>query len=145
MTGYARQAARFGVVGAVLCLSSLAYAGDAKVSVQADVVFASEKPGTVPDDLKDMQKELAKRVKYLTLKRLDSKKLTLTPTPTSFVLPNKKVAELSVLSLENDVATLQVRVKPADVTYKLGKGKAMRVQAGKHDGGDLWLVLTQPK
>ena len=134
------------LVGAVmLCLPAVARAEDAKVTVQAEVVFASTKPGTVPAELKDMQKDLGKRVKYLTLKKLDSRKLTLTPRPVTYPLPNKKVAELSVKSLQNDVATVFVRVKPAEITYKLGKGKAMFVQAGQHDGGDLWLVLTQPK
>ena len=137
------------VVGAlsmsVVWLSGLAHADEAKVAVQADVVFASEKPGKVPQDLVEMQQKLAKGKKYLTLTKLSSQKLTLTPKASTVALPNQSNAELSVVSLEKDVATLQLRIpKLVDTTVKVGKGSLYQ-QAGQHDGGDLWLVLSQPK
>jgi len=144
MTNFGRRAAV--VLGAVmLCLPAVARAEDAKVTVQADVVFASEKPGTVPKDLLHMQQKLAKGKKYLTLKTLSSQKLTLTPKPSSLPLPNKSSASLSLVSLKKDVATLELHIPNfVDTTVSLGKGSLYQ-QAGPHDGGDLWLVLSQPK
>ena len=144
-----KLATRRGVLGALsLCvvwLPGLVHAADDKVPVQADVVFASEKPGEVQKDLVPMQQKLAAKVKYLTLKKLDSKKLTLEPKVRTLPLPNKSIVELSVASLKDDVATLKVRLAPTEATYTLGRGKSLYLQAGKHQGGDLWLVLSQPK
>ena len=55
-------------------------------------------------------------------------------------------AQLSVDGVsKDDVATLRVKVPPADATYKLGKKGSLYVQAGVHDKGDLWLVLSPAK
>ena len=65
--------------------------------------------------------------------------------PSALKLPNGVEATLAVEGLKDDVATLRVKVPPADATYKLGKKGSLYVQAGAHDGGDLWLVLSPAK
>ncbi|GMU59449.1 MAG: hypothetical protein AMXMBFR34_12120 [Myxococcaceae bacterium] len=128
---------------AVTALSALAE--DAKVPVQADVVYAATAPGAVDKGLEGMQATLGQRVKYGTLKLLSAKKLELSKKPASVELPNKKVAELVLESLKNDVATVRVKLPPTETTYQLGRGKSLYVQGGAHDAGELWLVLAMPK
>ncbi len=124
-----------------------ALGAESKVPVQADVVFASTAKGEVDPSLVKMQETLGAKVKYLTLKKLSSKTLTLEAKakPQALALPNKKSAELSVESLTADVATVRVKLPPTEATYTLGREKSLYLQAGAHDGGDLWLVLSQPK
>jgi hypothetical protein len=115
--------------------------------VQADVVFASTAPGTVDASLAKMRDAMASKVKYLTMKKVDSKKLELLKDKLQgLVLPNQKTAELTLqdVSREN-VATLKVKLVPTEAVYSLGRDKSLYLQAGSHDGGDLWLVLSQPK
>lgn len=133
------------VLATVALVALPAFADDAKVPVQADVVYASTAPGKVEPGLMPMQATLAGRVKYLTLKTLSGQKLELTAKPAPVTLPNKKVAELTLESLKDDVATVRVKLPPAEATYSLGRGKSLFVQGGAHDGGELWLVLSMPK
>lgn len=129
-----------------LALAALpALAEGTKVPVQADVVFASTAPGGVEKGLESMQATLAQRVKYGTLKTLATKRLELSSTRSSVELPNKKVAELVLESLKDDVATVRVKLPPTETTYQLGRGKALYVQGGAHEAGELWLVLAMPK
>lgn len=120
-------------------------AAEPTVPVQADVVFASTQPGTVDPELQKMQQTLAAKVKYLTLKKVASQKLELSPKAQSVALPNQKTAELSLQGLKENVATVHVKLAPADTTYTLGREKSLYLQAGPHDGGDLWLVVSQPR
>jgi hypothetical protein len=131
------------VVVAVWCGAALA--DEPKVAVQADVVFASTKPGDVEPSLKHMQDTLAAKVRYLTLKRLSTQRLELQNKPTALTLPNQKVAELKLEALKAGVATVHVKIPPSDSSSNLGREKSLYLQAGPHDGGDLWLVLSQPK
>ncbi len=126
-------------------VSGAALADGAKVSVQAEVVFASTKAGDVEPALKHMQETLAAKVRYLTLKRLSTQKLELEAKPTSLTLPNQRVAELKLEALKAGVATVHVKIPPSDSSSNLGREKSLYLQAGPHDGGDLWLVLSQPK
>jgi hypothetical protein len=133
---------------AVLCLamvSASAWADDAKVTVQAEVVHAQEKGGAVDPGLEPMQAALAQKTKYGTLKRLSTQKLEVMAKPSSLALPNAKSAELSLVSLEQGVATVKVKLPPSDSTLKLGREGSLYQHAGKWQGGDLWLVLSQPK
>ena len=84
-------------------------------------------------------------MKYQTLKKLSTKTLMLTAKPQSLELPNKKVAEVSLTLLKQDVATVRLKLAPTDTTYTLARDKSLYVQAGEHSGADLWLVLSQPK
>jgi hypothetical protein len=132
---------------AALALSLPVFAAEPAVPVQADVVFASTAPGTVDASLAKMRDAMASKVKYLTMKKVDSKKLELLKDKLQgLVLPNQKTAELTLqdVSREN-VATLKVKLVPTEAVYSLGRDKSLYLQAGSHDGGDLWLVLSQPK
>ena len=120
-------------------------AAEPSVSVQAEVVFASTKEGTVEPDLQKMQQTLGAKVKYLTLKKVAAQKLELSVKPQSVALPNTRTAEISLQGVKENVATVRVKLAPADATYTLGREKSLYLQAGPHDGGDLWLVLSQPK
>ncbi len=116
-----------------------------KVPVQADVVFASKDPGGVDPALAPMQATLGARVKYLTLKSLSSRRVELAASAVKVELPNHKVAELQLVALKQNVAQVKVKVPPVDATYSLGKERSLYIQAGHHQNGELWLVLSQPK
>lgn len=120
-------------------------AADPTVSVQADVVFASQAKGAVDPALAEMQKTLAAKVNYQTLKKLSTRTLVLTAKPQPLELPNKKIAELSLESLKKDVATVHLKLSPTEATYTLARDKSLYVQGGDHESGQLWLVLSQPK
>jgi hypothetical protein len=121
-------------------------AKDGKVPVQVEVVLASLSGNTIdPPTLKAMQDAMAKKVKYGSLKRQSLEKLELTAKPHLLKLPNGVEAALSLDALKNDVATLRVKVPPADATYSLGKKGSLYVQAGKQGEDDLWLVLSPAK
>lgn len=135
--------AAVGVLVATLALP--VWADDAKVTVQADIVQAQEKAGTVDPGLQDMQAAMAQKAKYGTLKRLSTQKLELLAKPKPLALPNAKTAELSLVSLEKGVATVKVKLAPSESTLTLGREGSLYQHAGKWQGGDLWLVLSQPK
>lgn len=124
--------------------ASVAFAQEGpKVEVQAQVVHALESGNQLePPSLKVMQEALASKRKYGTLKQLQLVKLKLSKAPVSVALPNQKTALLSLESLKDDVATVRVKLAPVDATYKLGRERNLYLQAGPHQGGDLWLVLA---
>jgi hypothetical protein len=134
------------VLAVALLSASFALADDPKVPVQAEVVFASTEAGTIDPSLVKMRDTLAPKVKYLTLKKLDSRKLVLVKNKAETIaLPNAKTAELSLDKVENDVATVKVKVPPTEATYKLAHEKVLYVQGGEHKGGQVWLLLSQPQ
>lgn len=134
------------IAGLMVLLSSAgALAAEPVVPVQAEVVHASTQAGQVAPSLAKMQNALASRVKYLSMKVLSTQRLELSATASKLTLANQKVAELRLAQLKDGVATVHVKVPPADATYTLAKDKALYLQAGAHDGGDLWLVLSEPK
>lgn len=129
-----------------LAVSCAALADEPKVVVKADVVLASVKGTTVEPGLEGMQTALAQGKKYGALKRVSTQKLTLQSKATTVALPNGKAAELSLVTLEQDVAMIKVKVpQMAESTSKLGRDRSLYQQAGEWQGGDLWLVLSQPK
>lgn len=134
------------LAGAAMLFSFVVLAAEPSVPVQADVVFASTAEGTVDADLTKMRDALGAKVKYRTLKKLDSKKLELLQNKAqSMALPNQKQAELVLQAIKENVATVKVRLAPTEAVYSLGRDKSLYLQGGAHDGGDLWLVLSQPK
>jgi hypothetical protein len=134
---------RRSVVLAVALLASAAFADG--VAVQADVVFASTTAGKVDPSLTKMQETLGAKVKYLTLEKRSSQKVTVDAKGISVPLPNGKAAQVTLEGLKEGVATLRVKLAPTDATYSLAKEKSFYLQGGPHEGGDLWLVLSQPK
>ena len=121
------------------------WAEEAKVTVQAEVVYAQENAGAVDPGLQPMQTALAQKTKYGSLKRLSVQKLELLAKPSPLALPNGKTAEVSLVTLEKGVATVKVKLPPSESTLKLGREGSLYQHAGKYQGGDLWLVLSQPK
>ncbi|MGV3620777.1 MAG: hypothetical protein ACO1OB_08165 [Archangium sp.] len=134
------------LVTAVLTMGAAALAADPEVPVQADVVFASTAAGTVEPTLTRMRDAMASKVKYQTLRKVDSRTLTLVKDkPQNIALPNKKLAELVLQKVEANVATVKVKVPPTEAVYQLAREKVLYVQGGEHDGGQVWLLLSQPK
>lgn len=128
---------------AVALLAPVALAEDT-VPLQAGVVFASSEPGDVEPALASMQATLAARIHYQTLKSLSTLRLDLRAEPARIDLPNAKVAELRLVALKAHVAQVAVKLPPLGATYSLGKERALYIQAGPYQGGELWLVLSQP-
>jgi hypothetical protein len=140
------QRARNAVAVGLALTACCALADEKKVHAHADIVFASKESGAVDPSLAPMQETLSARVKYLTLKKLSSHQLELSAAVSKVSLPNQKTAELTLISLSKDnVAQVHVKVPPLEATYSLGKGKSLFVQAGVHEAGELWLVISQPK
>lgn len=135
-----------GLVAIAAFIVAPVLAADPSVPVQADVVFASTAPGAIDPSLQKMHDALAAKVKYTTMKKVESKKLELVKDrPQSLPLPNKKVAEITLQGVAQNVATLKVKLAPAEATYTLAKDKALYLQGGAHDTGEVWLSLSQPK
>lgn len=134
------------LVAAVMTLGAVAVAAEPEVPVQAEVVFASTAPGTVEPSLVKMRDAMASKVKYQTLRKVDSRTLALAKNkPQNVALPNQKTAELALQSVENNVATVKVKVPPTEAVYQLAREKVLYVQGGEHEGGQVWLLLSQPK
>ncbi len=133
-------------MAAVVTFGAVALAADPEVPVQADVVFASTAPGTVEPSLVKMRDAMASKVTYLTLRKLESRTLSLAKDKAqSLQLPNKKTAELLLTTVQNNVATVKVKVPPTEAVYQLAREKVLYVQGGEHDGGQVWLLLSQPR
>lgn len=129
---------------AMFCLTALA--AEPSVTVQAEVVFASTAPGTVEPALAKTRDQMAGTKKYLTMKKLDSKKLELVQNKVQTIaLPDSKRVELTLQGLKENVATLKVKTPQVETVYSLARDKSLFTQAGSKDDGDLWLVLSQPK
>lgn len=135
------------LLGAVVfSFSFAALAAEPSVTVQADVVYASTAPGTVDPALTKLRDQMAPKVKYQTMKKLDAKKLELVKDKMQAVtLPNQKQAELTLQQLKENVATVKVKTPSVATVYTLAKDKTLSAPAGAHDNGDLWLVVSQPK
>ena len=132
--------------GAVTLLSLTALAAEPSVTVQAEVVFASTTPGTVEPALAKTRDQMAGTKKYLTMKKLDSKKLELVQNKVQTIaLPDSKQVELTLQGLKENVATLKVKTPQVETVYSLARDKSLFTPAGSKDDGDLWLVLSQPK
>ena len=134
------------VTGALALLSLQALAAEPAVTVQAEVVFASTAAGTVEPAYVKLRDTLAPKVKYLTMKKLDSKRLELVLDKMQTVaLPNSKQAELTLQGVKENVATVKVKTPSLETVYTLARDKSLSAPAGANEGGDLWLVVSQPK
>lgn len=141
----ARAVTSWGLLTLALC-SLGALAAEPSVRVQVEIVLASTTAGTIDPTLAKMREAMDSKVKYLAMKKLDSKKVDLPRNqPQVVALPNQKKAELTLQELKENVATLKLKLPPTEATYSLGRDKSLYLQAGAHEGGDLWLVVSQPK
>lgn len=134
------------LLGPAVVFSLTALAAEPSVTVQADVVYASTAAGTVEPSLTKLRDQMASKVKYQTMKKLDAKKLELVQDKMqSVALPNQGKAELTLQQMKENVATVKVKTPSVETVYTLAKDKTLSAPAGQHDGGDLWLVVSQPK
>lgn len=134
------------LTGALVLASFVAFAAEPTVPVQAEVVFASTAAGQVEPSLTKMRDQMAAQKKYQTLKKLDSKKLELVQhKPVPMPLPGGKSAEFTLQALDKNVATVKVKTPAVETVHTLAKDKSLYLPAGAQDGGDLWLVVSQPK
>jgi len=134
------------LTGAWALFSLSALAADPAVTIQAELVFASTDPGTVEPAYARLRDTLAPRVKYLTMKKLDSKKLELVQNKMQLLaLPNAKQVELTLQGLKENVATVKVKTPSVETVFSLAHEKTLSAPAGAHEGGELWLVVSQPK
>jgi hypothetical protein len=136
-------------LGLLILVSALTYGAEPTekihIQVQADVVSAGLKGEGIDASLKRMHEALAPKVKYVSMKKVESKTLELGELPTMVSLPNSKVAEIKLISVKENVATVSIKLPPTEATYSLAKGKSLYLQAGMLAEDDLWLVLSQPK
>lgn len=136
---------------ALLLLPPFAFAQDVKatdkVDIRAEVVLAAKDGNEIdPPALKAMQQAFAEqKVSYGYLKRVLERPISVQQKPVTLKLPNNKEATLMLEKLKGDVATIRVKVPPADAVYNLGKKGNLYVQGGKHEGKDVWLVLSPGK
>lgn len=135
------------LTSAVVLFSFTTLAADPSVPVQAEVVFASTSAGVVDPALAKMRDAMAPKVKYLTMKKLDAKKLELLQNkPQTLALPNQRQAVLTLQGVNKEnVATVKLKTPSVETVYSLARDKSLYVPAGAHEGGDLWLVVSQPK
>lgn len=132
--------------GAALLLSLTALAAEPTVPVQAEVVLASTAPGVVEPSLVKMRDQMAPKKQYLTMRKLDSRRLELTRARAqALALPDGKQAELTLQALANDVATVKVKTPSVEAVHTLARERSLYVPAGADQGADLWLVVSQPK
>lgn len=134
------------LTSAVVFFSLTTLAAEPSVTVQADIVFASTAPGTVEPAYAKLRDTLSSKVKYQTMKKLDSKKLELVQNKLQTIaLPNAKQAELTLQGVKENVATVKVKTPSVETVFSLAKDKSLSAPAGATDKGDLWLVVSQPK
>lgn len=133
---------------ALLFVSPLAAAQDVKpadkVEVKAEVVLAAKEGNEIdPPALKAMQQAFAEnKVQYGYLKRVLEQRVPVSARITILELPNKKQATLVLEKLKADVATIRVEVPPTKAVYTTGQKGNLYVPGGKHEGKDVWLVLS---
>lgn len=134
------------LTSAVVFFSLSTLAAEPSVTVQADIVFASTAPGTVEPAYAKLRDTLSSKVKYQTMKKLDSKKLELAQNKLQTIaLPNARQAELTLQGVKENVATVKVKTPSVETVFSLAKDKSLSAPAGATDKGDLWLVVSQPK
>ncbi|MCY1040187.1 hypothetical protein OV208_02550 [Corallococcus sp. bb12-1] len=141
------------VLGVVLAVGlalgpAVAFAQDAKVKVQVEVVLASNKGTAVePPELNKMKEAFQKQnFSFTSFKRMSLDVVEVgAQKPTEVKLPNGTNASLQLLGMKEGIATLRVIIpNQSSVEVELGRQGAVYQKAGKHVGGDLILVLVPP-
>lgn len=130
---------------AALVIGAVALAAAPKVTVQVDVVHASNQGSEVqPPSLQAMKSAFTQSgFNYQSYRQLSSEKVELTPNaPRQVSLPNGKTATFTLIGVKDNVAQVKVSVPPLETTYSLGREGRVFLQAGPHKGGMLVLVLS---
>ena len=120
-----------------------------KLRVEVEVVLVSRGAAELsPPSLQKMKETFEKQgFNFTSFKRLSQQRLEVsTQAATEVKLPNGVNASLRLSKLEGDTATLRVDVPQLSaVDVVLGREGSVYQRAGKHEGGELILVLSSPK
>jgi hypothetical protein len=129
---------------ALVALPAVAMADEPKVEVMAEVVLASTEGNVIdPPSLAAMKEKFAQKAKYTSFKRLSQEKIAVSAKAGASVkLPNQKIATFKLEELKEGSAKVRVSVPPISTLYTVGREGSLYQAAGKHSGGDLWLVLS---
>lgn len=123
-------------------------AQEQKVTIQVDVVLASDKGDTMdPPELAQMQEKFRKQsFRFTSFKRLSLESVELVKgKPTELRLPNGTNATLKLVSVQQSGVTVRMEIpRLSAVDVNLGNQGGVYQRAGKHVGGELILALSAP-
>lgn len=132
--------------GALLLLASaVAWAGEPKVRINAEVILASNNGDAVdPPALARMKNQFSQKgFAFTSYRRLSSEKLSLKREPVELKLPNQRTATLRLDGIKAGIATVRVDISDlSSTTLTMGREGSLFQHAGDHDGGQLILVLS---
>ncbi|MCL2013037.1 MAG: hypothetical protein FWG75_09660 [Cystobacterineae bacterium] len=97
------------------------------------------------EDLHPMQKALAPRRHYEWFKRFSKKRAAIDTKGETIELPGGNKASVRLKTLKDDVATLVVSLPKTETIYQLGRTGSLYLQAGKHEGNEVWVVISPAK
>ena len=132
--------------GALLLFAAgVAWAGEPKVRINAEVILASNNGDAVdPPALARMKNQFSQKgFAFTSYRRLSSEKLSLKREPVELKLPNQRTATLRLDAIKAGVATVRVDISDlSSTTLTMGREGSLFQHAGDHDGGQLILVLS---
>jgi hypothetical protein len=136
-----------GLLGVVLCLS--AAPALAQVTVEVQIIAASNKPGPGPSAIPHLERDLQKAMKYSSYRLVERRMLNVAYAQTSsLTLPNKGLFKLTPLALDAATKMLRMRVQNTlphynlDTEYSIKAGGTILVDAGPFEGGMILIALT---
>jgi len=136
-----------GLLGAAICLS--AAPALAQVSVEVQIIAASNKPGPGPSAIPHLERDLQKAMKYSSYRLIEKRMVAAAYGQTSsLTLPNKALFKLTPLALEAATKMLRMRVQNTlphynlDTEYSIKTGGTIFVDAGPFEGGMIVIALT---
>jgi hypothetical protein len=122
--------------------------GPQKLNVEVEVVLVSREGNEVsPARLQKMKDTFSKQnLNFTSFKSLSQQSVVVSnQSPTEVKLPNGVMASIKLQSLQAGTATLRVDVpQQTAASVQLGREGAVYQRAGKHQGGELILVLSSP-
>lgn len=124
---------------------SRAEGDELKVKLQVNVVHVSNQGTHVDEGLAPMKEAFSRQhFLFTSFRLLTSQRVTLHGRrPEEVALPNKRKAKLSLLGIASGTAKVTVSVeKGPEVTYELGREGSVFINTGRHQGGELVLMLS---
>jgi hypothetical protein len=136
-----------GLLGVVMCLS--AASARAQVTVEVQIIAASNQPGPGPSAIPHLERDLQKAMKYSSYRLVERRMLNVAYAQTSsLTLPNKGLFKLTPLALDPATKMLRMRVQNVlphynlDTEYSIKAGGTILVDAGPFEGGMILIALT---
>jgi hypothetical protein len=136
-----------GILGVAICLAAPQAA--AQVTVEVQIIAASNKPGPGPSAIPHLERDLQKAMKYSSYRLIERRDLAVAYAQTSsLTLPNKAIFKLTPLALDPVTKMLRMRVQNAlphynlDTEYSIKTGGTILVDAGPFEGGMILIALT---